>query len=236
MTKPPGQPTDDQLRRTFAGQLAGALAGKGVATCLGLDCETEEALWSVYVSYPEVSVDLVDAARAAFAGQLDGSNSARWHSDFQRRIAAREQPPSANEPDARARTVLGEQPVQTAGPAPVQRVQGDQTHLDEYGRVCGEDGELFTGELEERTDDGRVASLSNYFDGVEHGLQQEWWPGGTKRAEGVTDMGAAVGRWRSWRANGQLSELVVFNENGREMTRKCWNAAGELTEDTVTHS
>ena len=59
-------------------------------------------------------------------------------------------------------------------------------------------------------------------------------PGGVKRAEGVTNMGAAVAGWRYWHANGQLSELVVFDEDGREMTRKRWNAAGELIEDTVT--
>ncbi|MFF4188591.1 toxin-antitoxin system YwqK family antitoxin [Streptomyces sp. NPDC001691] len=235
MSKRPGQPTDDQLKRTFVGVLAEALTGKGVATCVGLDCETEEALWAVYVSYPDVPLDLVDAACAAFAGQLDGSNSARWHAEFERRLAVREQRSPASGPDAEAHeATLGEKPVQNAEPAPVQRIEGNRTCMDEYGRVCREEGALFTGELEERTDDGRVALLSNYFEGVEHGLQQQWWPNGAQRVEGVTNMGAAVGGWRRWYDNGQLSELVVFDKDGRKMGRKRWNAAGERIEETVT--
>jgi acyl-CoA reductase-like NAD-dependent aldehyde dehydrogenase len=36
---------------------------------------TEEALWAVARAYPDVADELVEAARAAFAGQLDGSNA-----------------------------------------------------------------------------------------------------------------------------------------------------------------
>jgi hypothetical protein len=42
-------------------------------------------------------------------------------------------------------------------------------------------------------------------------------------------MGVAVGQWRYWHANGNLSESVMLGANGREITRKQWNAAGDVT-------
>lgn len=113
------------------------------------------------------------------------------------------------------------------------RISGDQTYLDEYGRTCYEDAP-YTGELEDLADNGQLVALFNYYEGIEHGRQYEWWPDGVQRAEGVANMGAAVGEWRYWHPNGQLSEQVVMDENGRELTRKRWNAAGELIEDSKT--
>ncbi|MFI6056163.1 toxin-antitoxin system YwqK family antitoxin [Streptomyces violascens] len=113
------------------------------------------------------------------------------------------------------------------------RISGGQAYLDEYARTCHA-GELFTGEVEEREDNGQTVMLYTYCEGIEHGLQQEWWPNGTTRASGVTDMGAAVGEWRYWHANGQLSEVVVLDQHGRELTRRRWNPDGELTKDSTT--
>lgn len=110
------------------------------------------------------------------------------------------------------------------------RIGADQVQLDEYRRTCYQDA-LFTGEVEGHADSGQLVTLFSYADGVEHGPQQAWWPDGTKRTEGVTRMGAAVGEWRHWHSNGRLSELVVLDEHGRLMRRQRWNAAGELTMD-----
>ncbi|SOB78743.1 hypothetical protein [Streptomyces sp. 1331.2] len=52
--------------------------------------ETEDALWAIEVARPDVSPELVAAARRAFAGQLDGSNSARERERIARRFAAPE--------------------------------------------------------------------------------------------------------------------------------------------------
>ncbi|MFJ7248939.1 hypothetical protein ACIQWA_30800 [Kitasatospora sp. NPDC098652] len=82
-----------QLRRTFEVGLAEALAGRGVATCLGLDDPTEEALWAVYDAAtghrtgPETVEELVAAARRTFEGQLDGSNAARWREQLAKKFA-----------------------------------------------------------------------------------------------------------------------------------------------------
>ncbi|MFE3187223.1 toxin-antitoxin system YwqK family antitoxin [Streptomyces violascens] len=232
-------PTEDQLRRTFGAVLEEVLSGQGLRTCTGLDMETDEALWEIAKYGPGAPAELVDAARAAFAGQLDGSNAARWHAEFMRKIEGRKQRVAGRESGPRATEARGgaEPPVKPLRGTPTsvraRRIKGDQTSLDEYGRTCYE-GKLFTGEVEEDADNGHTELLGTYFMGIEHGRQQEWWPDGTKRAEGVTRLGAAVGEWRYWHANGQPSEVVVFDENGREMSRKRWNAAGEVIMDHVT--
>ncbi|WP_189382337.1 toxin-antitoxin system YwqK family antitoxin [Streptosporangium nondiastaticum] len=232
-----GWPTDDQLKKTFVAVLGEVLSGQGIRSCTGLDMDTDDALWEIAAHYPEVSLDLVDAARAAFAGQLDGSNAARWHAEIQRKFKDRQEGRRASArgsgPAGPPDTEPSEEPAAAATTARTLRVTGDRTFLDEYGRTCHEGG-LLTGEVEERTDTGQIELLSTYFQGVEHGRQQEWWPDGTKRADGVTRLGSPVGEWRYWHANGQLAELVVFDDNGREMTRRRWSTAGELTLDEVT--
>ncbi|MFF9641520.1 hypothetical protein [Kitasatospora aureofaciens] len=63
-----------------------------MASCLGLDMATEEALWAVYdAGYfgagQQVGDERVAAARRAFEGQLDGGNAARWREQLARRFA-----------------------------------------------------------------------------------------------------------------------------------------------------
>ncbi|MEU8921886.1 hypothetical protein AB0D10_13260 [Kitasatospora sp. NPDC048545] len=77
----------ERLRAVFEAVLAGALAGRGVPTCLGLDDDTDEALWAVESARPDVPPALVEAARRAFAGQLDGTNAARQRERIARRFA-----------------------------------------------------------------------------------------------------------------------------------------------------
>ncbi|WP_405167248.1 hypothetical protein OG203_20470 [Nocardia sp. NBC_01499] len=70
------QPTDDELRQYFDEALASVRSGGGVATDNGLDLRTADALWAIAEVYPNITDDLIAAAHAAFAGQLDGANSA----------------------------------------------------------------------------------------------------------------------------------------------------------------
>ncbi|MEU1430703.1 hypothetical protein ABZ412_26865 [Nocardia sp. NPDC005746] len=83
------RPSEEQLRRNFDTILADVREGRGVRTASGLDSPTEDALWAIAKAYPNVSEDLVTAARESFAGQLDGSNAARWRADLERRFAER---------------------------------------------------------------------------------------------------------------------------------------------------
>ncbi|MGW6724413.1 hypothetical protein ACWF9G_00785 [Nocardia sp. NPDC055029] len=88
------RPTDDELRLNFEVELASAVAGGGLRTETGLDTRTEDALLNIVQAFPIVSQQLIDAARAAFAGQLDGSNAeqsrallARLIEEHNRRVA-----------------------------------------------------------------------------------------------------------------------------------------------------
>ncbi|WP_067819081.1 hypothetical protein [Nocardia inohanensis] len=81
-----GHPTKEQLHESFDRVLSMVLTGVGVPSSSGLDPETTEALWAIAKSYPAITEDLVDAARRAFTGQLDGSNTARWRTARDRRL------------------------------------------------------------------------------------------------------------------------------------------------------
>ncbi|MBL1121011.1 hypothetical protein JK364_53610 [Streptomyces sp. 110] len=80
-------PSDAELRSTFAVLLDSVCSGSGMYTHSGLDTETEEALWSIARAYPDVPDSSVAAARAAFAGQLDGSNVAAEKAEIARKVA-----------------------------------------------------------------------------------------------------------------------------------------------------
>ncbi|WP_067711993.1 hypothetical protein [Nocardia yamanashiensis] len=85
-----GRPGEEQLRRNFDNALAAASAGHGVRSESGLDEPTQRALFAVAGAYPEIPQELTDAARAAFAGQLDGSNAAGRRAEFERKFSGLE--------------------------------------------------------------------------------------------------------------------------------------------------
>ncbi|MFB8002139.1 hypothetical protein [Nocardia sp. NPDC056000] len=84
-----GHPSTEQLRLNFDSVLEQVLSGRGVRTETGLDPKTENALWQIRYAYPNASEDLIEAARRAFAGQLDGTNAEEWRAEMDRRIAER---------------------------------------------------------------------------------------------------------------------------------------------------
>ncbi|MEC3913330.1 hypothetical protein [Nocardia sp. CDC160] len=90
-------PSDDELRRNFDEVLSDVMQGRGVHTATGLDEDTQNALWAITAAHPNVTPELIDAARRAFAGQLDGSNAARWRADMDDWFEAREQRKAARE-------------------------------------------------------------------------------------------------------------------------------------------
>ncbi|MCU1643435.1 MAG: hypothetical protein JWN03_3710 [Nocardia sp.] len=85
-----GYPTREQLQSSFERVLSQVLAGRGIPTGTGLDDETEGALETIARAHPNATEELVEAARRAFAGQLDGSNTARWKAELERDLAERE--------------------------------------------------------------------------------------------------------------------------------------------------
>ncbi|MCX4779341.1 hypothetical protein [Streptomyces sp. NBC_01264] len=95
-----GEPSQEQLRRTFESVLTNVLSGRGVRTETGLDSPTENALWAIRYAFPEAPDALVAAAYRAFAGQLDGSNAAAWQAEMDRRITERGSRPCPPVPPA----------------------------------------------------------------------------------------------------------------------------------------
>ncbi|MFD6391382.1 hypothetical protein [Nocardia sp. NPDC060259] len=67
-------PAEDEIRANFDEMLASVCAGGGLRTDTGLDNETTQALWAIARAHPQVPAELVTAARAEFAAQLDGSH------------------------------------------------------------------------------------------------------------------------------------------------------------------
>lgn len=97
-----GYPSDDELRENFEEVLAAVLSGDGPRTATGLDDVTQTALWAIFKAYPDVTPELVDAAKQGLAGQLDGSNAARWEADMEKWFQEREQRKLAREQQERA--------------------------------------------------------------------------------------------------------------------------------------
>ncbi|WP_369636528.1 hypothetical protein [Nocardia sp. JMUB6875] len=86
-----GRRTKEQLQDSFDFMLSRILAGGSFLTGSGLDEETMNALEAVAMARPDVPDNLVEAARRAFAGQLDGSNAARWRAERDRVLTGREE-------------------------------------------------------------------------------------------------------------------------------------------------
>ncbi|GAA2597966.1 toxin-antitoxin system YwqK family antitoxin [Streptomyces tubercidicus] len=109
-------------------------------------------------------------------------------------------------------------------------VEYEDTYLDDDFRVHYED-ELLTGEVVHRDGTGRVVAQISYVEGVPSGPQAEWYSDGSKKNEGQTRYGLAIGEWRQWYPNGQLAEHSVFNLQGRRVRRQRWDQDGILAED-----
>ncbi|MFJ6789995.1 toxin-antitoxin system YwqK family antitoxin [Streptomyces angustmyceticus] len=110
------------------------------------------------------------------------------------------------------------------------RIEDEDSYRDDDMRVHYED-EPFTGEVVYRDKEGKVTGLISYIDGVPSGPQTRWYSDGSKKKEGQTRWGLAVGDWRKWHPNGQLAEHSVFNLQGRRERRQRWDKDGNLTED-----
>ncbi|MFI1915030.1 hypothetical protein [Nocardia sp. NPDC020380] len=92
-----GDPSDDELRANFDEVLSDVLAGRGVHTATGLDDDTQDALWAIAEAYPDATPELIEAARHALAGQLDGSNAERWREEMDNWFDEREERKAARE-------------------------------------------------------------------------------------------------------------------------------------------
>ncbi|MEU7948458.1 hypothetical protein AB0C50_27545 [Micromonospora taraxaci] len=87
-------------------------------------------------------------------------------------------------------------------------------------------GDLFTGEVVERSPQGQVIALTTYFEGMEDGPSAEWYPTGERKAEGSARYGTAVGVHEEWHRNGNPASRVEFDDQGRMLSRQRWAEDG----------
>lgn len=98
------RPTTEQLKNSFESMLSMAMDSSRLRTCSGLDEDTMNALRAIARARPNISDELVEAARHAFAGQLDGSNAARWRAEQDRDFAERTRSSSRSEAEQAAQS------------------------------------------------------------------------------------------------------------------------------------
>jgi antitoxin component YwqK of YwqJK toxin-antitoxin module len=95
-------------------------------------------------------------------------------------------------------------------------------------------GAPYTGEVVETAPDGRVISQTSYFQGFEDGPAREWHPNGAMRLEGQSRYGVgAVGVWREWYPDGRPAAEQGFDDDGRQLYVRRWDASGAVLEDTT---
>jgi len=104
--------------------------------------------------------------------------------------------------------------------------------LDYPGRdgLYYHDGRPFTGIAYALFPSGELEFETEYRDGAEWGLHRKYSKEGAIIEEGNYRAGFREGLWRAWDASGKLA-LEEFREFGCPLTRKRWDAQGNLVED-----
>ncbi|MGC5306229.1 toxin-antitoxin system YwqK family antitoxin [Micromonospora zamorensis] len=115
------------------------------------------------------------------------------------------------------------------------RVEYDDVETEDDLRVTYQ-GELFTGEVVERSPQGQVIALTTYFKGMEDGLSAEWYPSGERKAEGSVRYGTAVGVHEEWHRNGNPAARIEFDDQGKLLSRHRWAEDGTPIESYVAES
>lgn len=110
------------------------------------------------------------------------------------------------------------------------RIDARETCMGEDMLVTHDD-EPYTGEVEHREADGTIVAVITYYEGIEHGPHHTWYVDGTKRSQGIANMGAAVGQWRRWHPDGRLACLQTFDNHGRQLHRTEWDREGNVVVD-----
>ncbi|MFG1895784.1 toxin-antitoxin system YwqK family antitoxin [Micromonospora zamorensis] len=105
------------------------------------------------------------------------------------------------------------------------RVEYDDVEIEDDLRVTHQ-GELFTGEVVERSPQGQVIAVTTYFKGMEDGLSAEWYRSGERKAEGSAHYGIAVGVHEEWHRNGNPAARVEFDDQGKLISRQRWAEDG----------
>lgn len=111
------------------------------------------------------------------------------------------------------------------------RVNLDDTDEDYNGILY--EGVPYTGEVVEYGSEGHLISSYNYDGGVADGPYAEWFGPGRPYKQGTINFGLLIGVNRKWHPNGQLAMETEYDDKGRQLYRREWDANGVLTHEYV---
>jgi antitoxin component YwqK of YwqJK toxin-antitoxin module len=114
----------------------------------------------------------------------------------------------------------------------MKRVDFSKVSWDEFALLI-HDGEPFTGEVVEKTANGEIVAVTSYVNGREDGPSTEWYPSGQVKARGEARFGEAVGVHQVWHANGQLAAETVFDDQGKRLSNREWDEAGNVIAEST---
>ena len=75
-------------------------------------------------------------------------------------------------------------------------------------------------------ENGEVAGVRNYADGVLHGEFSQAWPNGQSMMEGNYNNGTQDGKWARWHENGQQQSEILY-EAGKILGASYWSSNGD---------
>ena len=94
-------------------------------------------------------------------------------------------------------------------------------------------GKPFTGEMIEPGVGEVPKAVSEFRDGLRHGMSRVFYPDGKLRSEARYEYSRPVGADRTWYENGQLEEEITYTEDSTYVSTKRWSEDGTLV---YTHS
>jgi antitoxin component YwqK of YwqJK toxin-antitoxin module len=110
------------------------------------------------------------------------------------------------------------------------RVHVSQTTVDE-GEIVVYNGAPLTGDVYNTAPNGTVVTAKSYRDGLEEGVQREWYADGRPESEYRVEDNQLVGETLDWHRNGRLARRQVFDEYGQLQAREVWDEEGDLLPD-----
>ncbi|MEV1288695.1 hypothetical protein [Micromonospora sp. NPDC049679] len=107
------------------------------------------------------------------------------------------------------------------------RINIDDLDWDDSQRAIV-DERLVTGEVAEYDANGELIAVIGYRDGLKHGSELHYFPGGKLQYRGEWANGRAVGVHHAWYLSGQMAEEHHYSDEGWPVEVLKWSEDGTL--------